>query len=156
MRKANLVLVMILLFPLFLTAVQFGTKFEISGGPIFSGIIGIPLNGKLVLDISAGGFPGIIFRSDANLKFKKIRKWFPFYLAGTGVMSFYRGNADGKTIVTFQANAAVRTFQLSSFKISPYLGIIYVPNWLNQDFDDDLDDLAIVPMLGMEIMFGRN
>ena len=155
MRKANLILFITLLFPLFLTAVQCGTKFEISGGPIFSGIIGIPLSEKLELDISAGGYPGIIFRSDANLKFKKERQWFPFYLAGTGVMSFYRGNADGKTIVTFQANAAVRTFQVSVFKISPYLGIIYVPNWLNKDFDDDLDDLAIVPMLGVEMMFGR-
>jgi len=155
MKTTNLVLVMILLFPLFLSALEFGTKFEISGGPIFSGIIGIPLNEKLEFDISAGGFPGIIFRSDANLKFNQDRKWFPFYLAGAGVMSFYRGNADGKTIVTFQANAAIRTFQLSSFKISLYLGILYVPNWLNKDFDDDLTDLAILPMLGVEIMFGR-
>jgi len=155
MKKSILVLVMILLFPLFLTAVEFGTKFEISGGPIFSGIIGIPLNEKLELEFAAGGFPGIIFRSDANLKFKKERKWFPFYLTGIGVMSFYRGNADGKTIVTFQANAAIRTFQLSIFKISPYIGILYVPNWLNEDFDDDLADLAIVPILGVEMMFGR-
>ena len=155
MKTTNLVLVMILFFPLFLSAAEFGTKFEISGGPIFSGIIGIPLNEKLELDISAGGFPGIIFRSDANLKFKKERKWFPFYLTGAGIMSFYRGNADGKTIVTFQANAAIRTFQLSSFRISPYLGILYAPNWLNEDFDDDLADLAIVPMLGVEMMFGR-
>ncbi|MDP8267442.1 MAG: hypothetical protein P9L97_01820 [Candidatus Tenebribacter davisii] len=155
MKTTNLVLVMILFFPLFLSAAEFGTKFEISGGPIFSGIIGIPLNEKLDLEFAAGGFPEIIFRSDANLKFNQERKWFPFYLTGIGVISFYRGNADGKTIVTFQANAAIRTFQLSIFKISPYIGILYVPNWLNEDFNDDLADLAIVPMLGVEIMFGK-
>ena len=118
-------------------------------------MVGIPLNEKLELNISAGGFPEIIFRSDANFRFKKERKWFPFYLAGAGVMSFYRGNADGKTIVTFQVNVAVRTFQLSSFQISPYIGIIYVPNWLNKDFDDDLPDLAIVPMLGVEMVYRK-
>ncbi len=50
MKTTNLVLVMILLFPLFLSAAEFGTKFEISVGPIFSGIIGIPLNEKLELE----------------------------------------------------------------------------------------------------------
>ncbi|MDA3814252.1 MAG: hypothetical protein PF570_08370, partial [Candidatus Cloacimonetes bacterium] len=149
MKKFNLVLLIILLLPLLLTALDFGAKFEISGGPIFSAMIGIPLNEKLDLDISAGGLPGIIFRSDANFKFKKDRKWFPFYLAGGGVMSFYRGNLDGKTIVTFQANSAVRTFQLSVFKISPYIGILYVPSWINTDFTEDLSDIAIVPMLGV-------
>ncbi len=68
-------------------------------------------------------------------------------------MSFYRGNADGKTIVTFQANAAVRIFKLSVFKISPYIGILYVPKWLNPNFDEDLTDIAIVPMLGVEMFF---
>ncbi len=155
MKKFNLVLLIFLLSPLLLTAIKFGVKLETSGGPILSAMVGFPLNEKLELDISAGGFPGIIFRSDANLRFKKDRKWFPFYLAGVGVMSFYRGNADGKTIVTFQANAAIRTFQLSRFKISPYIGILYVPTWLNTDFDDDLEDLAIVPMLGVEMMFGK-
>ena len=155
MKKFNLILILILLSPLLLTALDFGAKFEISGGPIFSALVGIPLNEKLELDISAGGFPGIIFRSDFNFRFKKDRKWFPFYLTGAGVMSFYRGNADGKTIVTFQANAAVRTFQLSSFQISPYIGIIYVPSWLNKDFDDDLPDLAIVPMLGVEMIYRK-
>ena len=155
MKKFNLVLLIFLLFPLLLSAIDWGAKFEISGGPIFSAMVGIPLNEKLDLDISAGGFPKIIFRSDANLRFKKERKWIPFYLAGVGVMSFFRGNADGKTIVTFQANAAIRTFQLSSFHISPYIGIIYVPNWLNKDFDDDLPDLAVVPMLGVEMIFRK-
>jgi len=155
MKKFNLILLIILLFPLLLTAIDLGAKLELSGGPIFSAMVGIPLNEKLDLDISTGGFPEVIFRSDANLKFKKERKWFPFYLAGVGVMSFFRGNADGKTIVTFQANAAIRTFQLSVIKISPYIGILYVPNWLNKDFDDDLADLAIVPMLGVEMMLGR-
>jgi len=155
MKKFYLVFVMILFIPLILAALEFGTKLEISGGPIFAGVMGIPLKEKLELDISAGGFPGIIFRSDANLKFIKMRKWFPFYLTGAGVMSFFRGRADGKTIVTFQANAAIRTFQSSILKVSPYLGIIYVPNWLNQDFDDDQDNLAIVPILGVEMMFGR-
>ena len=155
MKKFNLILILILLSPLLLTAIDFGVKLETSGGPIFSAMVDIPLNEKLELDISAGEFPGIIFRSDANLRFKKDRKWFPFYLAGAGVMSFYRGNADGKTIVTFQANAAIRTFQLSSFQISPYIGILYVPSWINTDFDDDLEDLAIVPMLGVEMMFRK-
>jgi len=155
MKKFNLILFIFLLFPLLLTAIDFGAKIEISGGPIFSAMIGIPLNEKLDLDISAGGFPGIIFRSDANLIFKKDRKWFPFYLTGVGIMSFYRGNADGKTIVTFQANAAVRTFPLSVFKISPYIGILYVPNWLNKDFDEDLTDFAVVPMLGVEMIYGK-
>jgi len=155
MKKFNLILSLILLFPLLLTAIDFGAKLETSGWPIFSAMAGFLLNEKLVLDISAGGFPGIIFRSDANIRFQKERKWFPFYLAGAGVMSFYRGNADGKTIVTFQANAAIRTFLLSRFKISPYIGILYLPNWLNTDFDDDLEDLAIVPMLGVEMKFGK-
>ena len=155
MKKFNLILLLILLFPLLLNAIDFGAKIEISGGPIFSAMVGIPLNEKLDLNFSAGGFPGIIFRSDANLRFKKDRKWFPFYLAGAGVMSFYRGNADGKTIVTFQANTAVRTFHLSVINISPYIGILYVPSWINTDFDDDLTDLAIVPMLGVEMIFGR-
>ena len=155
MKKFNLILFIFLLFPLLLTAVDLGAKLEISGGPVFSVMAGVPINKKLDLDISAGGFPEIIFRSDANFKFKKDRKWFPFYLTGVGVMSFFRGNADGKTIVTFQANAAVRTFQLSVFKISPYIGILYVPNWLNKDFDDDLSDIAIVPMLGMEMIYGK-
>ena len=155
MKKFNLILILILLSPLLLTAIDFGAKFEISGGPIFSVMAGIPLNEKIDLDISTGGFPKIIFRSDANLRFKKDRKWFPFYLTGVGIMSFYRGNAEGKTIITFQANAAIRTFQLSSFKISPYIGILYVPNWINTDFDDDLDDLAVLPMLGVEMVFGK-
>ena len=155
MKKFNLILILILLFPLLLTAIEFGVKLETSGGPILSAMVGFPLNEKLDLEFAAGGFPGIIFRSDVNLRFKKDRKWFPFYLTSVGVMSFYRGNADGKTIVTFQANAAVRTFQLSSFQISPYIGILYVPNWLNKDFDDDLPDLAIVPMLGVEMIYGK-
>ena len=155
MKTFNLILFIFLLFPLLLTAIDFGVKLEISGGPIFSVMAGVPLNEKLDLDISAGGFPGIIFRSDVNFKFKKERKWFPFYLTGVGVMSFFRGNADGKTIVTFQANAAIRTFQLSVFKISPYIGILYVPSWLNKNFDDDLTDLAIVPMLGVEMIYGK-
>jgi len=155
MKKFDLIILIILLFPLLLTAIDLGAKLEISGGPILSAMVGFPINEKLDLDISAGGFPEVIFRSDANLRFMKERKWFPFYLAGVGVMSFFRGNADGKTIVTFQANAAIRTFQLSVFKISPYIGILYVLNWLNKDFDDDLADLAIVPMLGVEMMLGR-
>ena len=155
MKKFNLILFIFLLSPILLSSVDFGAKLELSGGPIMSVMAGIPLNEKLDLDISAGGFPGILFRSDANLRLKKDRKWFPFYLTGVGVMSFYRGNADGKTIVTFQANAAVRTFQLSVFEISPYIGILYVPNWINTDFDEDLPDLAIVPMLGVEMMFGK-
>ena len=155
MKKFNLMLLIFLLFPLLLTSIDFGAKIEISGGPVFSAMVGIPLNEKLDLEFGAGGFPEIIFRSDANLKFKNESKWFPFYLTGVGVMSFYRGNADGKTIVTFQANAAVRTFQLSVFKISPYIGILYVPNWLNTDFDDDLPNFAVVPMLGVEMMYGK-
>ena len=155
MKKFNLILFIFLFFPPLLTAIDFGTKLEISGGPILSVMAGVPLNDKLDINLSAGGFPGIIFRSDANFKFKKDRKWFPFYLTGVGVMSFFRGSADGKTIVTFQANAAIRTFQLSVFKISPYIGILYVPNWLNKDFDEDLDDLAIVPMLGVEMIYGK-
>ena len=155
MKKFNLILPIILLFPLLLTATEFGVKFEISGGPIFSAMASIPLNEKLDLDISAGGLPEIIFRADANLRFKKDRNWFPFYLTGIGVMSFFRGKADGKTIVTFQANAAIKTFQVSVFEISPYLGIIYIPNWLNKDFDDDLPDFAIVPMMGVEMIYGK-
>jgi len=154
MRKLNLILSLILLSPLLLTAIDFGVKLETSGGPIMSAMVGIPLNEKLELDVSVGGFPGIIIRSDANLRFKKERKWFPFYLAGTGVMSFFRGTADGKTIVTFQANAAIRTFQLSSFQISPYIGILYVPSWINTDFDNPTG-IEVISMLGVEIMFGR-
>ena len=155
MKKFNLILLIFLLSPILLSVVDLGVKLELSGGPIFSAMVGIPLNEKLDLDISAGGFPEIILRSDANLRFKKERKWFPFYLTGVGVMSFFRGNADGKTIVTFQANAAIRTFRLSRFQISPYIGILYVPNWLNKDFDDDLPDLAVVPMLGVEMIFRK-
>lgn len=155
MKKFNLILILILLFPLLLTAIEYGVKLETSGGPILSAMISIPLNEKLDLEFAAGGFPGIIFRSDANFKFKKDRKWFPFYLAGAGVMSFFRGNYDGKTIVTIQANAAVRTFQLSVFEISPYIGILYVPNWINTDFDDDFDGIAVIPMLGVEMIFGK-
>jgi len=154
MKKFNLILLLILLSPLLLTAIDFGAKLEISGGPIFSVMAGFPLNEKLDLDISAGGFPEVMFRSDANLKLKKERKWFPFYLIGVGVMSFFRGNADGDTIVTFQANAAIRTFQLSIFKISPYIGIIYVPSWINTDFDN-ISGIAVVPMLGMEMKFRK-
>lgn len=154
MKKFNLILIFILLSPLLLTAIDFGVKLETSGGPILSALIGFPLNEKLDIEFAAGGFPGIIFRSDANFKFKKDRKWFPFYLAGTGVMSFFRGSADGKTIVTFQANAAVRTFQLSALKISPYIGILYVPSWINTDFDNTTG-IEVIPMLGVEMIFGR-
>ena len=152
MKKINLILILILLSPLLLSAIDFGVKLETSGGPILSAMVGIPLNEKMDLDFSAGGFPGIIFRSDANLRFKKERKWFPFYLTGVGVMSFFRGTADGKTIVTFQANAAIRTFQVSSFQISPYIGILYVPSWINTDFDNTTG-IEIIPMLGVEMKF---
>ena len=152
MKKINLILILILLSPLLLSAIDFGVKLETSGGPILSAMVGIPLNEKMDLDFSAGGFPGIIFRSDANLRFKKERKWFPFYLTGVGVMSFFRGTADGKTIVTFQANAAIRTFQVSSFQISPYIGILYVPSWINTDFDNTTV-IEIIQMLGVEMKF---
>ena len=154
MKKFNLILTIILLFPLLLTAIEFGAKLELAGGPIFSAIASVPLNEKLDLDISAGGFPEIIFRSDVNLRFKKDRKWFPFYLTGVGVMSFFRGKYEGKAIIIFQANAAIRTFQLSVFQVSPYVGIIYVPNWLNTDFKD-LSNLAVLPILGVEMMYGK-
>jgi len=61
MKKFNLIFLIFLLFPLLLSAVDLGAKLEISGGPIFSAIIGIPLNEKLELDISAGGFPEMMF-----------------------------------------------------------------------------------------------
>jgi len=61
MKKFNLTIIVFFLFPLFLSAMDFGAKFEISGGPIFSGVIGIPLSEKLELDISAGGFPEMMF-----------------------------------------------------------------------------------------------
>ena len=154
MKKFNLILIIILLSPIFLSAIEFGVKLETSGGPILSAMVGFPLNEKLDLEFAAGGFPGIIFRSDANFKFKKDRKWFPFYLAGAGVMSFFRGSADGKTIVTFQVNTAVRTFQLSVFEISPYIGILYVPSWINTDFDNTTG-IEVIPMLGVEMMFGK-
>jgi len=153
MKKIKTILLITIIFPLLLTAANVGIKLEIAGGPIFAIAGYIPLNEKLELNFSAGGFPEIIFRSDINIRYRKERKWFPFYQAGAGLMSFLRGNYDGKSIVTFQANAAIRTYQLSRFQISPYLGVIYVPNWINIDIKEDLTDLAVVPMLGIEFIY---
>ncbi len=57
MKKFNLILILILLFPLLLTAIDFGAKIEISGGSVFSAMVDFPLYEKLDLVFAAGGFP---------------------------------------------------------------------------------------------------
>ena len=153
MKKLCSLLLVFLLFPLMLSAVELGVKWEFAGGPVFSAVIFQPISQKFETNLSAGGFPGIIFRSDANIKYKKERMWIPFYQAGAGIMSFFRGNADGKTIITFHANTAIRTYKFMDLNWTPYLGLIYVPDGLNKNFKDDLSDIDVVPMLGMEIKY---
>ena len=79
MRKSSIFLMLFLILPLLSSALELGAKLEFAGGPLLSVAGFAPIGEKCEFNLSAGGFPGIIFRWDANLKYKIERKWFPFY-----------------------------------------------------------------------------
>jgi hypothetical protein len=152
MQRFKFFVIFISLFPIFLSAADWRAKLEITGGPVASLSIYEPFAKNWEFNAGVGGFPNIIFRLDANIKYKTEKKWFPFHQFGMSNMHFFRGQMNRKKLYMFQLNSAIYSYDFMSIDWMPYFGLIFVPKFMNK-YPKDLDDTGIVPMLGVEIYY---
>ena len=139
------------IIPVVLSSFNIGYKFEIAGGPLTYLTANIPLTIDFDLNISAGGFPEIILRADINLRWQRQKKWFPYLQTGSAFIRFYRGKNKHKNLIDIHLVTGIVDLKLSKIQITPHFGILYIPDFINPDFENSASGLAIVPMLGFEV-----
>ena len=152
MQKLKILILTLLVFQLPLKAADWRAKLEITGGPVASISIYEQFAKNWEFNAGIGGFPNIIFRLDTNIKYKVEKKWFPFHQFGISSMHFFRGQMDQKKLYIFQLSSAIYSYDFMSIDWTPYFGLILVPKFMNK-YPKDLDDIGIVPMLGLEIYY---
>lgn len=131
-----------------------GVKVGFSGGPCFSALGNLKLNETSSLNLSLGGFPGIILRVESNYRYTIIKKWSPFMQGGIGYWRFFRGRGEGQGITDLHLDFGISRSITPAFDISGNIGILYVPAFINPWFKEEFSDgIAIVPAIGFEIIY---
>ncbi|MCK5243508.1 hypothetical protein KAR34_13755 [bacterium] len=131
-----------------------GVKMGFSGGPCFSAVGELELDDTSSLNLSIGGFPGIILRVESNYRYTIIKKWSPFIQAGIGYWEFFRGRGEGQGIIDLHLDFGISKSITPAFDISANIGIIYIPAFINPWFKEEFSDgIAMVPAISFEIIY---
>ena len=131
-----------------------GVKVGFSGGPCFSVLGNLKLDDTSSLNLSMGGFPGIILRVESNYRYTIIKQWAPFMQGGIGYWRFFRGRGDGQGITDLHLDFGISRSITSAFDISANIGVLYVPAFINPWFREEFSDgIALVPTMGIEIIY---
>ncbi len=132
-----------------------GVKMGFSGGPCFSALGIWELNNSSSLNLSLGGFPGIIFKVESNYRYTIVKEWSPFIQGGIGYWRIFRGRGDGQGITDIHMDFGISRSITPAFDISANIGILFVPVFINPWFKEEFSDgIAIVPAIGLEIIYG--
>ena len=154
MKKIVFVVLLLVISPVNVMAIGIGLKTEIAGGPVLSVVGMTTLHNKLSLNLSVGGFPGIILRVEPNLRLSTEKKWLSYIQGGIGYWRGFRGKAENKNLVDIHFNAGISKSLSSSLILSADIGLIYVPHWINPAFIRELSGvIPIVPMISLEIVY---
>ncbi len=152
MKKIVFIVLLLAISPVNVMAIGIGLK--TTYGPILSVVGMTTLHDKLSLNISGGGFPGIIMRVVPNLRLSTEKKWLSYIQGGIGYWRGFRGNLKNKNLVDIHFNAGISKSLSSSLILSADIGLIYVPHWINPEFNEDFSDvIPIAPIISLEIVY---
>jgi len=136
-------------------AIGIGVKTEFTGGPLFSVVGMTKLPNKLSLNVSVGGFPGIIMRAESNLRLSKEKKWSLYTQGGFGWTRIFRGSGENKNVMDVHFNIGISRYFPPSLNLSAGIGLLYAPYWANPWFKEKFSDvIPVAPMVSLEVVYG--
>ena len=133
-----------------------GVRLEFMGGPLFSVVFENHFSPSVGVQISAGGFPGAIFRASAEvcLFTPKRKDW--LFSAGMGANRFLRGRGKGKTLLGLHAGAGYR-WTVKKVRLGLNGSLLYAPSvlnpWFKETFRDKGDFIPVLPFVGIETLW---
>ncbi len=132
-----------------------GAKIAFSGGPIISLLSNVSFNDNISMNLSIGGFPGIIMKVESNLRCSKKKEWSPYLQGGLGFTRFFRGKAKDKNLNDIHFNVGITKSYPSSLKLSADIGLLYAPYGVNYWLREESPDITyfIYPVVNFEVLF---
>jgi hypothetical protein len=136
---------------------EIGLRAGFKDGPMVSVVGSAELNERLSLNVPVGGLPGIIMRVESNLRMSVgslERNWPRYVEGGIGYWEIFRGSGDGKNVKEIHFSYGMTRRYWSDFEITASIGLLYAPHFANPWFkEEDMADLPIVPMIGLEATY---
>ncbi len=133
-----------------------GVRLEFMGGPLFSVVFENHFSPTVGVQISAGGFPGAVFRASAEicLTTPKRKGW--LFSTGMGANRFLRGKGKGRTLFELHAGAGYR-WTMKKVRLGLNGGLLYAPSvlnpWFKKIFKDKGDFIPVLPFVGIETLW---
>lgn len=134
-----------------------GVRAEYAEHPIFSGICNFAISNKVSANASFGGFPGVLSRISANIRYTQGSNFKQYAQLGTGINWMYQGRAEGKTVKEFHTNWGISKQVTSNISINGDLGFMLIPHYLNNWQDESTSNassnISLTPIFGLEVIY---
>ncbi len=131
-----------------------GLRWDFSGGPLLVAAGEINLAEHCSLNLTCGGFPGIIMRGDADLRLYTGRKWPSYWQTGYGRYWFFRGQAEGEQLNEFHLRSGISRRLGKNWSWFIDLGLLWAPLQLNPWIESEHPDvIPVVPLAGTGLMY---
>lgn len=144
-----------------LTPTGIGVQLSFAGGPLVSLVVNVELPHEFLLNLSLGGFPGILLRAEANLRYYFLKYaaiayvgWRPYAQLGLGYVRIFHSNISYKDIKEIHLNGGLAYKGFPSLTLSADVGLLWAPPAVNPQVKEEFPDkLLIVPMISVEAVY---
>ena len=144
-----------------LTPTGIGVQLSFVGGPLVSLVVNVELPREFLLNLSLGGFPGILLRAEANLRYYFLKYaaiayagWRPYAQLGLGYVRIFRSNLSYNEVKEIHVNGGLAYKGFPALTLSADVGLLWAPPAVNPQMREEFpDELLIVPMIGIEAVY---
>ena len=136
---------------------EVGAEVGFAGGPFFSLIGSYELADQVNLDLTLGGFPGVLLRSKLDLRYSFFESRFsPYLQAGTGYIHIFRWeHPNYDHIYEFHLRGGAKYSITKSLTVKGDVGLFWASHAINPQVKREFPEVVpIVPVANIGFLFG--
>ena len=135
---------------------EVGIEVGFAGGPFFSLVGSLELADRTNLDLTIGGFPGIMLRSKLDLRYSFFEsKLSPYLQGGLGYIRIFKWeHPDYDHIYEFHLRGGAEYSIKKDLTVKGDLGFMWAPHAINPQVEREFPDVPpIVPLANICLLF---